>query len=163
MFQIIVIKFSFFPQLLKKSFILDGIMFYSNSQLWGAEWLYSTIKIMFHLEMHKMQKVQGFTRFAKLVELYGRLHFYESDKTFYYTLWFCILKSLTHSKTSSNHPRSHQKFPRACIWDIFAYCPPPYFKWPFGRCLLFQKWKKTYQWSWLGNIDPKDYRNKGVS
>ena len=31
----------------------------------------------------------------------------------------------------------------------------PYFKRPFGRQFLFQKWKKTYQWSQLGKIDPK--------
>ena len=36
---------------------------------------------------------------------------------------------------------------------------PPYFKWPFGCCFSFQKWKKIYQWSHLGKIDPKDYRN----
>ena len=53
---------------------------------------------------------------------------------------------------------------------MFLHCPPPqtegthpYFKWPFGRCFLFQSEKKTYQWSQLGKIDPKDYRNKGVS
>ena len=27
----------------------------------------------------------------------------------------------------------------------------------------FKSEKKTYQWSQLGKIDPKDYRNKGVS
>ena len=27
----------------------------------------------------------------------------------------------------------------------------------------FKSKKKTYQWSQLGKIDPKDYRNKGVS
>ena len=39
-------------------------------------------------------------------------------------------------------------------------------KWPLSRlhaesCFSFQKWKKTYQWSQLGKIDPKDYLNKG--
>ena len=25
-----------------------------------------------------------------------------------------------HSRTSPNHPRSHQKFPKSCTWDIFS-------------------------------------------
>ena len=53
---------------------------------------------------------------------------------------------------------------------MFLHFPPPqtegthqYFKWPFGRCFLFQSEKKTHRWSQLGKIDPKDYRNKGVN
>ena len=40
---------------------------------------------------------------------------------------------------------------------------PPYFKRPFGRQFLFQKWKKTYQWSQLGKIDPKRLSENGVN
>ena len=58
-----------------------------------------------------------------------------------------------------NHPRSHQKFPWACISDIFSYRAsqnnfsslshppsqnrgtPPYFKWPFGHGFSLKKWK----------------------
>ena len=40
---------------------------------------------------------------------------------------------------------------------------PPYFKRPFGRQFLFQKWKKTYQWSQLGKIDPKRLTENGVN
>ena len=39
----------------------------------------------------------------------------------------------------------------------------PYFKRPFGRQFLFQKWKKTYQWSQLGKIDPKRLSECGVN
>ena len=28
-------------------------------------------------------------------------------------------------QTASNHPISHQKFPRPCIWDIFSYWASP--------------------------------------
>ena len=30
-----------------------------------------------------------------------------------------------HSKTSPNYPRSHQKFPKACIWVIFSCWASP--------------------------------------
>ena len=45
---------------------------------------------------------------AKRVEPYRQVHVYESDKTFYNTLWFCILKSL---KSIKNVPKSPQITP----------------------------------------------------
>ena len=39
----------------------------------------------------------------------------------------------------------------------------PYPHGPTVAVFRFKSEKKTYQWSQLGKIDPKDYRNKGVS
>ena len=40
---------------------------------------------------------------------------------------------------------------------------PPILQMVFRSLIFVSKVKKTYQWSQLGKIDPKDYRNKGVS
>ena len=79
---------------------------------------------------------------------------------------------------SPNHAISHQKFPGACTWDIFSFWalpnnfsslshPPPQTKGTphtsNGLSVADFCFKKTYQWSQVGKIDPKDYQNKGVS
>ena len=71
---------------------------------------------------------------------------------------------------------------RAYIWDIFSYWASPkqfFFTVPLPSTnqgnhptlqmafptLVFVSTvkKKTYQWSQLGKIDPKDYQNNGAS
>ena len=119
---------------------------------------------------------------AKRVEPCRRVHLYEYDKTFYYTLWFCILKSLEllHNvlKSSQITPEVPKSLHLGHIVllglakTVFLYCPPPLPK-PVEAphtsnglsvaAFRFKSEKKTYQWSQLGKIDPKDYRNKGVS
>ena len=87
------------------------------------------------LVMHKMQTVQGSTHFAKRVEPYRKVHLYKSEKkTFYNTLWFCILKSL---KSLQNVLKSTQITPEVTKSMQTEGPPSPYFKWPFGRCFSF--------------------------
>ena len=122
------------------------------------------------LVMHKMPNVKSPT---------GKYTYTNLTKTFYNTLWFCILKSL-HNVLKS--PQITPEVPKSLhlghifllglAKTVFLYCPPPL---PKPReaphtsnglsvaAFRFKSEKKTYQWSQLGKIDPKDYWNKGVS
>ena len=101
---------------------------------------------------------------AKRVERYRQVHVYKSDKTFYNTLWFCLLNSLKSLQNILKSPQITPKVPKklhlghifllGLAKTVFFTVPlpspnwgnPPYFKWPFGRCFSLQKWrKKTYQ------------------
>ena len=62
---------------------------------------------------------------AKRVEPYSEYTFTNLTKRFIKHYDSAFENHWNHSKTSSNHPRSHQKFPRACIWDIFSYWASP--------------------------------------
>ena len=63
--------------------------------------------------MHKMQSVKGSTRFAKRFAQPRRLNIYESDKTFYSTLWFCILKSLKSLQNVLKSPQITPEVPKS--------------------------------------------------
>ena len=78
-------------------------------------------------------------------------------------------------KITPDHTKSSQKHAFGTYFlnrprqTIFIHCPTPsegnslYFKWPFGRRFRFKSEKKTYQWTQLGNIDPKILSKYGVN
>ena len=45
------------------------------------------------------------------------------DTQFNLVITHCDSAFPNHSRTSPNHPRSHQKFPKSCIWDKFSLLP----------------------------------------
>ena len=100
------------------------------------------------LVMWKMQNVWA----QNVQHNWSVLNVSEFDKTFNYTLWFCILKSQKSLQNipqiTPDHIRSSQNL---ALGTYFLHCPPPlpkprgnppYFKRPYNRRFSLQKWKK---------------------
>ena len=105
-----------------------------------------------------------------------RVHVYESDKTFYNTLWFCILTLLKSLQNVRKSPQITPEVPKimhlghifslGLAKTVFLHCPPPRYypslstpqtegtpsilQMAFRLLLFVSKVKKTYQWSQLG-------------
>ena len=79
----------------------------------------------------------------------------------------CVRKNMTHHRVHYDCFQIAKNIIKCKRWNVPTPNPswgsPPYFKRPFGRQFLFQKWKKTYQWSQLGKIDPKRLTENGVN
>ena len=79
----------------------------------------------------------------------------------------CVRKNMTHHRVHYDCFQIAKIIIKCKRWNVPTPNPswgsPPYFKRPFGRQFLFQKWKKTYQWSQLGKIDPKRLTENGVN
>ena len=75
----------------------------------------------------------GDTQNAKRVEPCRRVHLYEYDKTFYNTLWFCILKSLKSLQNVLKSPQITPEVPKSVhlghifllglAKTVFLHCP----------------------------------------
>ena len=124
-----------------------------------------------------MQNVYGSKRFTPVETQLIRLNVYEFDKTYNYTLQFCIQKSLKSLQIVFKSSQITPEVPKIMHFftgphqTIFLHCPPPL---PKLRETLHTsngatvtgfgfKREKNYQCSQLGKIDPKNLSEYGVN
>ena len=129
----------------------------------------------------KIRTAQNAKCFAAVQTQPRRLNIYKSDKTFYNTLWFCIIKSLKSLQNVLKLPKITPEVPKSMnLGHIFFLglakqiifivpFPSPNLGKPSIRRMAFRspffvsKVKKTYQWSQLGKINPKKLSEYGFN